>query len=120
MKQNLIAQPYYSGFPGAHDTYNALSTASDGKVYYVLSSEDIEEGGQFYVYDPAKDTISYIGDLTEICGEKGENVISQGKSHVEFYEKDNRLYFSTHVGIYELIDGMDRLPENPPGGYGLY
>lgn len=120
MKQNLTARRYYSGFPGAHDTYNALSTASDGKVYYVLSSEDIEVGGQFYAYDPALDTIRHIGDLTEICGEKGENVIGQGKSHVEFYEKDNRLYFSTHVGIYELIDGMDRLPENPPGGYGLY
>ena len=119
-KQNLIARPYYSGFPGAHDTYNALSTASDGKVYYVLSSEDIEIGGQFYVYDPAADTTNHIGDLTEICGEKGENVIGQGKSHVEFYEKDNQLYFSTHVGIYELIDGMDRLPENPPGDYGVY
>lgn len=120
MKKGLTAQRYYSGFELAHDTYNALSTASDGNVYYVLSSEDVEIGGQFYVYNPDKDTITRVGDLTEICGEQDKKVIGQGKSHVGFYEKDKQLYFSTHVGFYELIDGMDRLPENPPDGYGLY
>lgn len=120
MNKGLTAKRYYSGFEGAHDTYNALSTASDGNVYYVLSSEHIEIGGQFYKYNPGQDSITHIGDLTELCGEKGENVIGQGKSHVEFYERDKQLYFSTHVGIYETIDGMDRLPENPPGEYGLY
>lgn len=120
MEKGLTAQRYYSGFELAHDTYNALSTASDGNIYYVLSSEDIKVGGQFCVYNPEKDSIKCIGDLTEICGEKDKKVIGQGKSHVEFYEKDKQLYFSTHVGFYELINGMDRLPENPPDGFGLY
>lgn len=35
---SLIARRYYSGFEQAHDTYNAISAASDGKIYYVLSS----------------------------------------------------------------------------------
>lgn len=118
--KNLVATKHYSGFPLAHDTYQGLSIASDGKIYYVLSSEDIEIGGYFYVFDPVAGTSKLIGDLTEICGEKGDKTIGQGKSHVEFFEMNGRLYFGTHVGIYELIDGMDRLYVNPPKGYGLY
>jgi hypothetical protein len=116
----LIAKPYYSGFEKAHDTYNALSAASNGKIYYVLSSESIEVGGKFCVYDPVTDKTELIADLTEACGEQHLNAIPQGKSHVRFYERNGKLYFSTHVGYYELIDGMDRLPQNPPAGYGKY
>lgn len=73
-----------------------------------------------YVYDPVKDEVSFIGDLTEICGEQEGNAIVQGKSHARFYEYRDKLYFSTHVGYYELIDGMDRLPQNAPDGKSLY
>lgn len=116
----LKAKTYNSGFQQAHDTYNALSAASDGRIYYVLSSDQIAVGGKMYVYDPATDATELLADLTEICGEENLNCIPQGKSHTRFYESDGKLYFSTHVGFYELIDGMDRLPVNPPAGYGLY
>ncbi|MCB0688285.1 MAG: hypothetical protein KDC53_17225 [Saprospiraceae bacterium] len=118
--KKIIAKKYYSGFPLAHDTYNALSSASDGCLYYVLSSEDIEIGGYLCKFNPENEEITIIGDLTEICGEKGNHTIGQGKSHVLFYEKDKSLYFGTHVGYYEMIDGMERLPANPPNNFGLY
>src|SRR5690606_23472892 len=88
----LLAERYYSGFELAHDTYNAISAASDGKIYYILSSESIDKGGQMYVFDPDKDQINFLGDLTEICGEKDQKTIVQGKSHVQFYEKEGKLY----------------------------
>ena len=116
----LRATHYYSGFDLAHDTYNALSVASNGKVYYVLSSESVERGGQMFCYDPETDTIHFLGDLTEICGEKGQKTIPQGKSHVEFYEREGKLFFATHVGHYEMIDGMERLPQNFVDGYATY
>jgi hypothetical protein len=116
----LEAKKYYSGFKLAHDTYNAISVASDGKIYYVLSSDSLEKGGQMFVYDPETDAVGFLADLTEVCGEKAAKVIPQGKSHVRFYEKDGKLYFATHVGFYELIDGMERLPVTPPAGYQLY
>lgn len=119
-QNKLIAKKYYSGFEMAHDTYNAISAASDGKIYYVLSSQSIDIGGQMYVYDPKTDKTSFVADLTEICGEKGKTTISQGKSHVRFYEYKGKLYFATHVGYYEMIDGMERLPENAPSGHKLY
>ena len=116
----LTARRYYSGFELAHDTYNALSMASDGKIYYVLCSQSLDIGGQFYCYDPVLDKTSFIADLTEICGEAKMKAIPQGKSHVEFYEWNGKLFFGTHVGYYEMIDGMERLPQNAPDGYNLY
>lgn len=116
----LKASPYYSGFAQAHDTYNGISAASNGKIYYILSSDQYNIGGQMFVFDPKTDTIKFLGDLTEICGEKGMNSIAQGKSHVRFYERNGKLYFSTHVGYYQLIEGMDRLPVEAPEGYRLY
>jgi len=116
----LEAIHYNSGFELAHDTYNAISAASDGKIYYVLSSNSINQGGKMYVYNPFTDQIKYLGDLTEICGEKGEKSIPQGKSHVEFYEYHGKLYFATHIAVYEMIGGIERFPENPPKGHSLY
>ena len=116
----LVAERYYSGFEFAHDTYNAISAAGDGKIYYVLSSQLIGRGGQMYVFDPEKGSPEWLADLTEICGESEKNAVSQGKSHVRFYERGGKLYFATHVGFYEMIDGMECLPVNPPDGYSLY
>lgn len=116
----MIAKRYFSGFEDAHDTYNAITEASDGKIYYVLSSTRHDVGGQMYSYDPQLDKIEFIADLSEALGEKEQNFIAQGKSHTEFYEHDNKLYFSTHVGYYEMIDGAERLPKNAPEGYKLY
>jgi hypothetical protein len=33
----LHARTYHSGFAQAHDTYNVMLAASDGKIYYVNS-----------------------------------------------------------------------------------
>ena len=120
MKKNLVAKSYFSGFDLAHDTYNAISVASDGNIYYVLSSQPHDVAGQVHRYDPKTDKTEFLGDLTEICGEKDQKAIAQGKSHVRFYENDGKLYFSTHVGYYQMIDGMEQLAVTAPEGYKLY
>ena len=119
-QRSFVAKKYFSGFDDAHDTYNAISSASDGKIYYVLSSTKHDVGGQFYCYDPTTDKTEFILDLSEALGEKEQKYISQGKSHVEFYEKDNKLYFATHIGFYQMIDGAEQLPTVAPEGYKLY
>ena len=111
----MIAKTYDSGFEKAHDTYNGLSTASDGKIYYVLSSQSIDVGGQMYSFDPATGTIEHLGDLTEVCREKDLKAIAQGKSHVNFVESGGKLYFATHIGYYSIIDGMEKMGIPPPG-----
>lgn len=117
---SIIANKYYSGFSEAHDTYNAISVASDNKVYYVLSSLPHDIGAQMYRYDPSTDKTEFLADLSEAIGEKQKKYIAQGKSHTEFYEVDNKLYFSTHIGYYEMINGQEHLPKTAPYGYKLY
>ena len=119
-QKHIIASKYFSGFELAHDSYNSISCAGDGKIYYVLSSQEFDKDGQMFVFDPDSGKTTLLAGLNEICGEKGNNAISQGKSHTRFYECEGKLYFSTHVGYYEMIDGMERLPVNPPPGYKLY
>jgi len=111
----LIARTYNSGFPQAHDTYNAMGAVSDGKIYYVLSSESVDVGAQMFSFDPASRKIAHLGDLTEACGEQGLKAIPQGKSHVNFVEADGKLYFASHVGVYTIIDGMEKMGVPPPG-----
>jgi hypothetical protein len=117
--KKLTAQTYNSGFKEAHDTYNGISAASDGKIYYVLSSELFDVAAQMYCFDPAKHSTRYLGDIGEACGEKGAKVIVQGKSHVNFVERRGKLYFATHIGYYSIIDGMEK-PGRPPEGYKEY
>ncbi|MBK5196362.1 MAG: hypothetical protein JJE08_10135, partial [Proteiniphilum sp.] len=117
---SMIAKRYFSGFEDAHDTYNAITAASDGKIYYVLSSTRHDVGGQMYACDPEAEKVEFIADLSVALGEKEQNFIAQGKSHTEFYEHNGKLYFSTHVGYYEMIDGAENLPKNAPEGYQLY
>jgi hypothetical protein len=115
----ITATVYNSGFEHAHDTYNGISTASDGKVYYVLCSQQMDVAGQMYSFDPKTGTTEHLGDLTEICGEKDLKVVAQGKSHVNFVEMDGKLYFATHLGYYSIIDGMEKTGL-PTGDYNAY
>jgi hypothetical protein len=105
----LIARIHNSGFDLAHDSYNGISAASDGKIYYVLSSESIEVGAQIYSYDAPTDRIQHLGDLTEACGEKGLKAIPQNKSHVGFWESAGKLYFASHIGYYTIKNGMETM-----------
>jgi hypothetical protein len=115
----ITATVYNSGFEHAHDTYNGISSASDGKIYYVLCSQLMTVAGQMYSFDPKTGTTEHLGDLTEICGEKDLKVVAQGKSHVNFVESGGKLYFATHLGYYSIINGMEKTGL-PSGDYKAY
>jgi hypothetical protein len=115
----LTARIHDSGFALAHDTYNGMGAASDGRIYYVLCSETFEVGAKMYAYDPTTDAVRFLGDLTEACGEAALKAIPQGKSHVNFVDSGGKLYFATHVGYYSIIDGMEKIGI-PPTGYRPY
>ncbi len=113
--RKLIAQTHDSGFAEGHDTYNGLSSASDGRIYYVLSTERHDLGARMFVFDPATQKIRCVGDLTTACGEAGRKAIVQGKSHVRFVENQGKLYFATHIGFYTIREGMETMGDPPPG-----
>jgi hypothetical protein len=113
--RRIIAKTYNSQFALGHDSYNGMGTGSDGRIYYVLSSENLDQGARMFRLDPKTQQITDLADLTEACGEKGLKAIPQGKSHVNFVEMDGRLYFGTHVGVYSIVDGKETLGVPPPG-----
>lgn len=117
--RKLTARMYDSKFREGHDTYNGMGTGSDGRIYYVLSTEPHDLGGRMFVLDPKTEQVTSLGDLTEICGEKGKNTVVQGKSHVNFVESNGKLYFSTHIGYYSIVDGMETMGI-PPAGWKKY
>lgn len=117
--KKIIARTYDSGFALGHDSYNGMGTGSDGSIYYVLSSENIDQGARMFSLDPKTQRIRQIADLTEVCGEKGSRAIPQGKSHVNFVEANGKLYFGTHVGVYSIVDGKEMMGI-PPAGYKAY
>ena len=118
-EHKLTAHAFDSGFALAHDSYNGVSCASDGKIYYVLCTSVPDVGAQMYAYDPATQKIAHLGDLTEACGEKGSGAVCQGKSHVNFIESNGKLYFSTHLGYYTNVNGREGLGP-PPQGFKQY
>lgn len=113
--RRVPARSYNSGFELAHDTYNGITAASDGKIYYVLCSESIDVGAQVYSFDPATSAIRHLSDLTEACGGKGAKAIPQNKSHVSFWEVDGKLYFASDIGYYTIDQGMETMGTPPPG-----
>jgi len=115
----LIARVYDSGFADAHDTYNGIGAASDGRIYYVLSSERHDVAAQMFVLDAASGRPRRVADLDEATGQKGRHLIAQGKSHVNFVEAGGKLYFATHIGFYSIVDGMETMGI-PPAGFSRY
>jgi hypothetical protein len=118
-QERIGAHAYKSNFPLSHDSYNAISVGSDGRVYYVLSTESVDEGAAMFRFDPSTRKIARLGDLTKASGEESLRAIPQGKSHVSFREANGKLYFATHVGYYTIRDGMEIMGDPPPG-YGPY
>lgn len=115
----LQAAVYNSGFPDAHDTYNGMGCASDGRIFYVLSSERHDVAAKMYCFNPKTRSTRFVGDLNQACGEQEAKAIAQGKSHVNFIESGGKLYFATHIGFYSIVDGKETMGI-PPTGYRAY
>jgi hypothetical protein len=118
----LQAKTYNSHFPaaaGIGESYNGMGFASDGKLYYVIDSAAYDVPGQMYSLDPKTGAVAHIADLNTATGQGDVKAVAQGKSHVNFIERDGKLYFSTHLGYYNKDSGVERNAV-PPNGYLSY
>ncbi len=92
-----------------------MGVSSNGTVYYVLSSEQYNIPGQMYSFDPKTKAITHIANLNDAVGQGNIKAVAQGKSHVNFIQVDNKLYFSTHLGYYNKTGGVERTAAVPHG-----
>lgn len=113
----MQAQVFDSKFSSAHDTWNSVGVASDGTVYYILSSAKADIGGKMFCLDPGSQQVRELGDLTEICKDPPNHIV-QGKSHVNLIEDPSTgdIHFSTHVGHYQNVMIGDVETEMVPDG----
>ncbi len=105
LRGTLVDAEYYP----ADCNYHAIAQVSDGTVYYVLNSHNVNYGARMFRYDPKTGAVTMIGDLTDVLGYNRREVVNQGKVHCDLYEHQGKLYFGTHCGTYEA-EGLRRYP----------
>src|SRR5260370_37092386 len=116
--QVLRATTYNSHFPeaaGGGEAFNGIGVSHDGTVYYVLSSAKYKVAGQMYSLDPKTKGVTHLAELSDAVGEGKIKAVAQGKSHVDFFEDTGKLYFSTHLGYYNQVAGVERTAAVPDG-----
>lgn len=82
--------------------FEGIIAASDGRTYFGGSSHCPTQNGQFYSFDPEKNSVHHIADLGEWVGEEemiGE-LNTQGKIHSQIYEANKKIYMTTTVGDF--------------------
>lgn len=104
-----------AGFLQGDSNYNAIIRASDGNVYYVLCSHNLESNACLFRYTPKTGEVKLVGNLNDVLGEDRKQVFSQGKVHCDFFEYKGKLWFGTHCGSYERGGSKERGPY--PGGH---
>jgi len=114
-KTVLVEYRYFPGLATMDGNWAALKAGRDGKVYVGLACHGCD--GHLVYYDPSKDRIVDVGDLTTLAGENGLGLGPQSKIHAKFGEgKDGRIYFATHGGWW-FDYARFATPEGYPGSH---
>ncbi len=95
----VLAQAFDPPFEEGDCSYHSLLVASDGNVYFTISTHRIDWHARFCCFDPSRDRIVFAKDIGEALKEAGW-VLPQGKVHVPLIEEEGKIYFATHVGYY--------------------
>ncbi|HEY5253822.1 MAG TPA: hypothetical protein VIJ53_04155 [Acidobacteriaceae bacterium] len=114
----IRATAHDSHFPEAAkpgEAFNGMGVSSDGTIYYVLSSAQYNIPGQMYSFNPKTKAITHIANLNDAVGQGNMKAVAQGKSHVNFVQDGDKLYFSTHLGYYNDAGGVERTAAAPNG-----
>jgi hypothetical protein len=81
--------------------YHSLTAASDGLIYFTVSTHHDRSAARIFTFDPEDESIEEIGDLNEILATDISLEIPHGKIHTPLIEHEGYLYFSTHTAYYD-------------------
>lgn len=93
-KKAVVKHYRFVGDHREESMWSAVYGAKSGKIYVGLCCH--AEAAHFYEFDPATETMRHIVDLTELHGERGEGINTNGKIHVRMGEdNDGNVYFGS-------------------------
>ena len=91
-KKAIVRHYKFVGNHREESMWSALYGAKSGKIYIGLCTH--AEAAHFYEFDPQTETMRHIVDLTELHGERGEGINTNGKIHVRMGEDaEGNIYF---------------------------
>lgn len=108
--QATSLKDFSKNYPFLDGQWEGIICASDGNIYFGVSSHSKTHAVHLFCYDMGKKKVKLVGDIGKITGENGNGMIPQGKIHSEIYEDNNILYFTTHWAHRD-----EKLPY--PGGH---
>ncbi|MHC4674423.1 MAG: hypothetical protein ACYTBZ_18210 [Planctomycetota bacterium] len=82
--------------------YTALTSASDGKIYFSIGSHNNDYASRFFSFDPAAKKVTQLARMDVATGEDAKKAHSQGKIHTRIFEHKQKLWFATHTAFYKL------------------
>lgn len=93
-RKAVVSHYQFVGNHREESMWSALYGAKSGKIYIGLCTH--AEAAHFYEFDPETETMRHIVDLTELHGERGEGINTNGKIHVRMGEDaDGNIYFGS-------------------------
>lgn len=93
-KKAVVKHYKFVGNHREESMWSALYGAKSGKIYIGLCTH--AEAAHFYEFDPETETMRHIVDLTELHGERGEGINTNGKIHVRMGEDaEGNIYFGS-------------------------
>lgn len=99
------AQPHVVGrslalydWPYLDGQWEGIRCASDGNVYFSVSSHDKMRHAQVFRYLAKQDRIEHLADLGEACGETEMKSAPQDKIHSQMFDADKVIYAGTCEG----------------------
>jgi len=73
--------------------WSGLYVGSNGKVYIGLCTHG--DAANVYEFDPKKEKMRHLANITKLAGERGKGIWTTGKIHVQMQELDGYVYFGT-------------------------
>jgi hypothetical protein len=73
--------------------WSALYVASNGKIFVGLCTH--ADAATVYEFDPRTEGMRQLANLTELLGERGRGIWTNGKIHVQMQELDGWVYFGS-------------------------
>lgn len=116
IKGQVQTRVFDPGYLEGDCNYHSLTAASDGYIYFSVSTHQPNSSARIYQFNPENESIIQIGDLGEILGTQVQTETPHGKIHSGLEEHEGYLYLATHTSSY---DG--NLPNmNPASGRSRY